>query len=527
MKKVIYTCILALIIASCAKDDSTGFLLDMAGVKIAPDDGITFAVGEETSYEPAIEWNGTKEADYEYLWTLNGRDTLSTERILKHVFTESGTFYLTYQMKDKKNGIVYGQDFKATISTPFFLGWLALSEGQDNSSHLSFIHMTSFKSYPDIFANMYPGESLGSGPIKLRSHCLAKTDQVLVIQENGGNVELDGASFRKVSELGMEFIGEEYPEEEGGFKLADVLYTHRYPEIALSKNGKLYDRITKSPTSSSTKFQTSFFTTQPYLHVGGDYKITAFTYPGASTYVQPLYDGLNRRWIAYHLTSSIPYNIPLFTTTQTFEDGYDYVRGMASDVDMVYAQSYNESTYNLYVSSILERGGSYSMTSCKLALSTSNYKITVTDVKQKPISAPGIDSETVFFMPRGSATKFANDPHMFFSIGRKLYFFHWSTGQVYLFRDFSKETSAPAGDIVAIEQNGNATQLGVAFEDGKVFICSLDVAKLNAIRQSNLDPEDMNNGLVLAQISDVPGKIVDLKFKYGKASNYTGAKIAY
>ena len=113
-------------VSSCYKDDSRDFQIPLAGVSIAADDAISFSVGVEGTYEPVIEWGGTSEADYNYKWTDNGREVISTERVLKHLFTEAGDHYLTFQMTDKKTGLVYGRDFKMTANSEFFLGWLVL-----------------------------------------------------------------------------------------------------------------------------------------------------------------------------------------------------------------------------------------------------------------------------------------------------------------------------------------------------------------------------------------------------------------
>ena len=97
----------------------------------------------------------------------------------------------------------------------------------------------------------------------------------------------------------------------------------------------------------------------------------------------------------------------------------------------------------------------------------------------------------------------------------------------YLYRDFSKEANAPQGNIVSIVQRSDAKQVAVTFTDGHVIILNSQKAKLTDIRQNNLDPENVENGLVLAHITNIPGKPVATMFKHGKASNYQGAKVAY
>lgn len=530
LKYLFTTICLIGLLSGCYKDDSTSFQIPLAGVSIASHENMPFFAGVESDYTPTIEWDGTTEADYDYKWTLNGREVISTELTLKYTFKEMGDAYLTFQMIDKETGIIYGKDFKATVSAKYFLGWVILSEGANQASQLSFIEMDGYVVHPDIYAQINPGDALGSKPYGLANSCISKQDQILVLQEGGeGPVSLNGLSFAKVAPLKQEFIGENFPEN--NFKAKSVLFTHRGTEMLISENGNMYDRIVATArTSSSAKFQDAAFTLQPYIHVAGDAKFTHHTFPGASTNFTALYDGLNRRWLGYHTVAptSTQRNIPEFLPgTVSFPEGFNFCTGMAEDVEMVYAQSHNESTSYMNLTNILKKGNTYYVNDSKLTLSTSNYKVTVSAFSQKEF-APGytINENTVFCMPRGTGTSYNADVNIFFSVGQKVYFFHYDTGLTYLYRDFSKEENAPTGSIVALTQRSDTKELGVTFSDGHFFIMNSDKAKLDNIRQNNLDPEKVDNGLRLAHITDIPGTPVATLFKVGKTSNYTGAKVA-
>ncbi len=528
--KYIFTalCLVGLL-SGCYKDDSTSFQIPLADVTIASHENIPFYAGVESSYTPTVEWGDKSQEDFEYKWTLNGREVISTEFTLKYVFRDMGTPYLTFQMTDKETGIVYGKDFKASVSAKYLLGWVILSEGTDQSSHLSFIEMDDYVAHPDIYAELYPGDALGSKPYGLAETCNSKRDQIMVLQEGGeGPISLNGLSFVKVMPLQQEFIGEQFPEE--NFKAKAVLFTHRGTEMLIAESGNMYDRITAKARTSDVSFQDAIFSTNPYPHIAGETSFTHYTFPGASTNFTPLYDGLNRRWLGYHTVSptgtqsSIPALLP---GTVSFPEGFDFCTGMAEDVELVYAQSHAESTSYLNLTNVLKRGSTYYANDSKLTLSTSNYKITVSAFSQKEF-APGytINENTVFCMPRGTGTSYNADVHIFFNVGQKVYFFHYDTGLTYLFRDFSKEENAPQGDIVGLTQRADTKELGVTFSDGHFFIMNSDKAKLDNIRQSNLDPENIDNGLRLAHITGIPGKPVATIFKFGKTSNYTGAKVA-
>ena len=138
--KYIFTAVcLMSILSGCYEDDSTSFQIPMADVTIASHEKIPFSVGVETNYTPTVEWGSKSQADFDYKWTLNGREVISNEFVLKYTFQELGDIYLTFQMTDKETGLVYGKDFSATVSAKYFLGWVVLSEGADTKSLLSFV----------------------------------------------------------------------------------------------------------------------------------------------------------------------------------------------------------------------------------------------------------------------------------------------------------------------------------------------------------------------------------------------------
>lgn len=516
------------ILSGCYEDDSTSFQIPLADVTIASHEKIPFSVGVESNYTPTVEWGSKSQADFDYKWTLNGREVISNEFVLKYTFQELGDIFLTFQMTDKETGLVYGKDFSATVSAKYFLGWVVLSEGADTKSLLSFVDYDTKTSYPDIYSSLQ-GDVLGYKPYGLANTCISKKDQIVVLQEGGeGPISIDGLSFRKASILKHEFIGEQFPEE--NFKVKSMLFSHRGAEMLISESGKMYDRLNaKSRTTSSALFQDALFSTQAFPHIAGKTEFTMHTFPGANSYYTLLYDNLGRRWLAYNTTMTGQKSIPEFTAAATakFAEGFNYCEGMGEDVELVYAQSHGETGYKMNLTNIVKKDGAYYINDALLTLASGNYKITVSNLTQKEFATGyQIDENTKILMPRGTGTDFNADVHVFFSVGQKVYFYHYSTGLTYLYRDFSKDENAPAGDIVAITQSGDAKQIGVTFSDGHLFICNSQKTKLTAIRQNNLDPEEVDNGLVLAHISDIPGTPVATMFKYGKASNYTGAKVA-
>ena len=155
-----------------------------SNLKIGGDESVR--TQKEKTYTPTIEWANTDSTNYDFLWTYNGREKLSTEKTLTHTFTEAGTFYLTFQMTDRTSKLTYGQDFKLTVSSEYFLGWLILAEDEtDGHSAVSFIHMQTYELYPDVYKTLYPNNPLGSKPYRIETHYTSKADEILIMQKGG------------------------------------------------------------------------------------------------------------------------------------------------------------------------------------------------------------------------------------------------------------------------------------------------------------------------------------------------------
>lgn len=530
MNKFLYVfSAVSLLLTSCIDDASSTAFMELPNVSIAMDDAVHFDLGVEGEYAPTIDWGGTSPSDYDYLWTINGKTEISREQVLKHTFTESGEIYLTFQMTDKNTQLVFSQNFKTTVTPTFFLGWVILSENADGSSALSFIHFTTRELYPDIYKTLYPDNPLGSAPYRLEFHSIPSADQILVMQRGGdGLVELDGENFRKVIRTEEEFIGEQYPEEEGGFDVIQAVYTHRGPDFLLTKNGHIYDRLS-TPTGSTAVFQAAHYSTEPFTHREGEAKFTYLPFPANS--FQFMFDNLNKRWLGYYNTtpSGTPHAIPKFLKSAKWSSDlqFDYCEGMNRDVDLIFASTYNENSGKGSLLNIFKQSGVYYVAQADFSLSLSTYSVTV-DNPQEYEFAPSepLDDHSLFCLLRGTKTDYTADPHLFYNVGKKVFFFHAATQRHYLFKDFSKGENAPSGDLVGMMQCGDAKQMGFAFSDGHFYICNTEKALLTDIRNSNVDPE-ISDRIELAHITDIPGTIKYAIFKYGKRDNFINGENKY
>ena len=532
MKKIsILIALAAFAAAGCIKDESTDGT-PLAPIKIQAMDGYTFVIGEPSTFTPEIEWNGEKESDYTFSWRLNGLDEISTEKVLNYTFPEAGIQYLNLTITNKGNGITYNQDYEISVNSPFALGWAILSKGAGNVSQLSFVHMESFKLYPDIYASMHPDKPLGKGPVAIASHSVAKADEICVMQDEGGWVELDGSNFAIVSSVEKEFIDGRYPDEDGGFAPASVHFTQRGAEFVISRSGKVYDRVTANPTTASTLMNTYYYASVPWFYKGYA-EPTKFTYstlwPGQ--YCIPLFDDANKRWVPFGVTYSSPRNIQgmVWGGTKPSAD-FDYIAGMASDVNIVYAETTGDTGTKFTLFSIFEKDGKLYADKALWTSPTSAGNVSLSGYEQKELpEGYELSASTPFWLMRTYSTgEYSTDPFLLFGQGSKLYFYHFPTGAVSLVRDFSKGKTACGGNVVSFQQNGNAKQVGVLTSDGHFYVLSFSKNDAMGLIQNNIDPEDPdNNKLELAHVSGIPGDPVQVIFKYGKAANWQQSKIDY
>ena len=525
-------------VTACLKDNSTGVNEKLASIKMIGDDTQVFPVGEQVTFSPIIEWNGEKESDYTFRWVLNGHVDISTEKDLTYSFPDVGEQYLNLIMTNKQNGLTYNQDYLVTVSSPFKLGWMILSRGTGNATQLSFVHMNTFQLYPDVYATIHPGESLGTGPIGLANHAVAQKDEILVEQETGGWLELDGDNFAVVSSVAEEFVSGSYPEEPGGFVPAQVRYTHRGSEFVISKNGKVYDRVTATPTTASTQLQA-------YRYVGIPWETKLYDTPSKFTYstqfggqyFTPIFDDANKRWVPFGVTNSTPRNIVAMKWSGAKPSAsFDYITGMDADVNLVYAQTFNEANAKLQLYTVLEKGGKVytDRTTWTLAPTSGPGTVTLTTYSQKAFpDGYTVTKDTPMWMMRGggTATGYDTDPFLFFAQGSKLFLYHFPTGLVKLVRDFSAGSTRCSGTIVSMHQGnaiGTDAQLGVLTSDGHFYVLSMMRATATSLYQGNIDPDDPDgNGLEVAHVSGIPGEPLQVIFKYGKATNWNSSTAAY
>ncbi len=518
----------------CYDDNSTTAQRELPNVVMeSVPQGLCY-VGEEYEVEVPIEWNDENPGDFDFRWTIDNK-VVSTERVLKHIFSGKGTFNVVFQVIERATGLTVGQTFQVTSSSKFLLGWLILSD-KGGRSAIDYIHIDTRELYPDIYNLLHPDDPLGSEPVRLAEHFTQLSDQITLIQRGGpGLVELDGTTFEKVITTREEFVGEEYPYE--GFNPVDVYYTNIYSssEILITDKGEAYER--QNAATAPNAFQTASYPTIPLEYPDGKgMKVTHYTFPKLTEYFL-MFDGLNRRWLAmYKMSQPTIWLPPLeklgFESTGpniVGPDFFDFCNGMEPHLQLVYAQNCNEFQRGDLINVIKDtQTGKYYFQ--KTTLFYNGYRRQRVEVSN-PIQyelAPGygINDETVFMLLRGMNTRYQNSPHLFFSVGNKLYVYRQQNDRVYLFKDFGMGENTPKGKIVSIMHNpapptsARLQNVSVAFSDGHFYILNC-TSVMEDIARGDLDPTKAEDAakIELEHYSGL-GNIKHAIFKYGRYGNW-------
>lgn len=200
-----------------------------------------FQIPVEVTYK-----NGTLK-DVSYEWRIDNK-VVSTEKdldILVNLPVKPG-MYSDFSVIDNETGIRTMIKFKVNVSTPYYNGWMILS---DETSHsvLSYIRNDG-----TFFADIYQelnGEQLNGGATRIKEHWIpwgSSTGEVFVGITNGPNysVDLNGDNFKRVVYNKDEFLGG-IPEDFAPQNM-DCVSNWDY----IISNGKLYTRYIERTTDA-------------------------------------------------------------------------------------------------------------------------------------------------------------------------------------------------------------------------------------------------------------------------------------
>ena len=506
-KWILYSLFTCFLLNACYEDKGKYSLIDYNEVTLDVVTSLTkknIILGDTVRIVPKMTWKypDRDTLSFDYRWEMGLGNVVSTERNFEYIPTGCGQFDVNFYMTDQKTGIVAHASHTAIEGqSPYKVGWLILSE-KDNRTSLSYIRRDSWQdedkkthyewvAYPDIYADLYPGNALGTGPIKLENVMTGgEEDEVMVVQRTGGCYYLSGADFQKVAALHEEFPGAAYP---AGVEPVDVR-NGGWHDFVLSAGGEVYWRRN---VGSETQHVSAFIDIPLYFEGAQDGgKITKlFDLDTKACGAVLMYDEGNSR-IVGRITSfnsnsdSGPLNFIYTPDEPDVVKFYDL-----TGYKVLYLGDYGDGS-GLMAMLKEESTGKYLYQNMEM---DSWIDFNIMNCTQEVFAGSDVISDnTVYFRIRNSS-------YLFMGEGNRLYFYDVNTKRVKLF------TSYTTGNIVEILQDADAGGIGVALDDGNFYIYKLSTEVL-------ADDNPGEKGLLFS-VSGL-GKIVDVEWKWGGSYNW-------
>jgi len=536
---------------SCIEDKSNyNYIKTIKVTFVDQIQGYTFIAGETVDLVAPVTFSEQiDEQDIDKLfditWWMDGEKIAEGHKIT-HTFMTPGGFSLVVKVINRETGETYlSETMRSTTKNAVSWGWIALSERDDNSSSLSFMHPVSFNTIHNLESDI-PG-GLGTGPKGLEYYFvdgsipssyisgLAK----LIVNQSSGTITLDGASLQKDRSLADEFQNGSEPEEDltiTGYAWKETFY------LIASEKGNLYMKYLSSEYSHIPYYGT--YSNMPYPFEGGA-RIGCFQgFQNVSRFVRNetlaiMYDELNGRFLAftpgnwYDSSNPDPYKPVLiefqhYDETQTFDPSVPKVNDMGINTKCHAIGAYESETYiytdeetgeqvsqgcSVYAA-VIDLGGNGDFYLYRFDVSPLSYRDhTIVGNSIRPIDGP-MNSGSIIKM----SSDFSRNPYFYYTDGNnKLYAYSMELNSSKLIYEASAKIVAVASSPLDCEfasYGGNSTvpnwRLAVGQSDGNISI--LDVKTKTMTDVFDNIPAD----LVLKTVGGF-GDIKDIVW----ATNYT------
>jgi hypothetical protein len=463
---------------------------------------ITFAdpAADTTGFEYWWEYTGT--------WGLHDRQEIICEgRELRFVPRLVGAQTVQICVKESRSGTITIAGMSVNGGSIYTKGWLILRE-EGGESKLTYVRpdrsvpgdVTServYVPYVDLYGQLFPGESLGSGPIAVRqafSQFGSPPVVFYVIQENESAC-FDGISYAREIRLAQEFIGG----VPVGFAPCDYYQGH-YSNMVLDANGTVYYRC--PPSGGSSNFFTYSFANFPMEYQGKILKIDRIVPSMAEqVFFFAVYDKENKRflWVyAGHATTGGSLLPAAFTADGPHLDYND-----VGDAEILYTSFYNQalvgmngSAYNI---TLYTRGGNTYVQRCH---GTGGQRLSVITSQPLDEIQHAAFSGQAYLSPDTKYYQLKTRTYLFFATGNQLYWYDHLAGTTHLFYTF------PAGEaVIDMDSNPQESELGVVLTSGKFVTLNIENDRL-------MDTDNKIYEIAL------PGKIVDLEYKFPNYNAY-------
>ncbi|MDR1274129.1 MAG: hypothetical protein LBK12_06225 [Odoribacteraceae bacterium] len=467
-------------------------------------------MGDTLYYTPAIAFaNPADTTGFEYWWEYTGDGTLDHHEVicegreLRFMPRLVGQQYVQLCVKEPRTSTITTASMGIYGGSLYTKGWLILRE-ENGESKLSFVRpdrlvpgdATSERRYVpdvDLYGRLFPGESLGGGPVALRqAFSYLGTLSIFYVLQERDPACLNGVSYAKEILLAREFVGD----APAGFSPRDY-YQGNYSCMVLDAGGNAYHRC--PPSGPYTNFFVYSFANFPVEYQGRPLKIDRIVPSLAEkVYFYAVLDKENGRllWVRAGNANNSGGMLPSAITA----DGEYLDYNDTGDAEILHSAFYNEESSSgvTYYLTLYTKNGNARVQRCRVtggSIISTAIALPVNEVQNAVFPAqPALSPATKYHQLK-------TRPYLFFSTGNRLYWYD-HTGTYRLFYTFP-----PGEEIVDMDANPQESELGVVSSGGKFVTLNIENEYL------------MGNDNKIYEIT-LPGRIVDLEYKFPNYNTY-------
>jgi hypothetical protein len=518
-KSIITTAILALALVYQACYEDKG------DYNYAPTNAVTIDMraytinaylGDTLRYTPTITFADPSDTTgFEYWWENKGamgllgrHEIINQGRELRFGNPIIGSQNVQICVRETRTGVITTAQISVNGVSRYAKGWLVLRE-ESGESKLAFIlperstpgDLTSARVYvpiPDLYAQLFPGVTLGRGPVAIRQGFSQRGDgAILYVLQDDETVCLNGVSYARAINLAQEFVG-----GAPAYLAPRDYYQGHYANIVLNADNTAYFRTVYY--GSNTDLFTYSFANFPMEYQGELLKIDRVIPSIAErAYFFAIHDRENARVLFLYAGNAILAGSALPTFVDNYPAGEHLEYHDLDDADLLHAAFYNEQLGMMCSAEsivLYRRGGKTYVQRALVAgeqMSMSTGGLNISAVTNAEFSGQAyLAANTKYYQLK-------TRQYLFFATGNQLYWYEFSTGVTRPFHAF------PAGsEVVDISSNPQESELGVILSTGK-FI-TLDIVNERLMGTDNQ----------LYEVN-IPGRLVDLEYKFPSLGGYS------
>lgn len=505
----------------CYEDKGNYNYTDVREVKvdIKPENSYTiFAyLGEEVEVEPKLTFEySTDTLDYEYTWKLD-TTTISHDRVLK--YTHQGvckSFTLYLYVTDIRSGQVYFNSTALQVDSPYKYGYLILAEKRDGSTDLHYLRLEKPNDKPyyytpflNLYSSLFANDPLGKRPYFIAENYTIDNrggDELLIFQQEGGCISLDGRLFNKVVSLDEEFYGG-YP---AGVTPQYMVFGN-VVDLMVGNDGNVYTRYIHPQSTQGNGFHLTRFLNLPFdFDKKNTYIDQVFQVPYFWSGLQLMHDKTNNRFVAFATNTDAAAG----KQGVIDDNSSDYEKFINlnnfGEFSLVWATceatAYGSATFRC----IFKKDCEYYVQKFTLAKDYNSTTVRVSNQSKWKFDASDIVSEQTVYAMLG------NGNFMYFAEGKSLYYCEFRN-EGNRIRQIVKKIHDFDHNVTHLRPDYNGDRLLIALESGKFYI----FYTVNEVLGSE---NPWTTGKMYESPDDIEiGEIKQVIFKYGNFSNAGGS----